>query len=190
MEPLSGELWLHMNKPLSQRSNEHTSCEKENHYQVKILENNDWETPTIADDLLVYFPLWKHKCIQEQKCSDLRRIWKAFQFLAQYLTTSWKDTPLDPFHCTVLSIKDTRQLCLFTLAWVQVQRTSSKLCWTKWSYAHSTVTNFKKLLVSSTGQCLYGFCLNTQFSSNFKHYTHQVKWKTIGVNLWKPFEGL
>lgn len=40
MEPLSGELWLHMNKPLSQRSNEHTSCEKENHYRVKILENN------------------------------------------------------------------------------------------------------------------------------------------------------
>lgn len=144
MEPLSGELWLHMNKPLSQRSNEHTSCEKENHYQVKILENNGWEAPTIADDLLVYFPLWKHKCIQEQKCSDLWRIWKALQFRAQYLTTSWKDTPLDPFHCTVLSVKDTKQLCLFTSAWVQVQRTSSKLCWTKWNYAHSAVKNFKK----------------------------------------------
>lgn len=144
MEPLSGELWLHMNKPLSQRSNEHTSCEKENHYRVKILENNGWEAPTIADDLLVYFPLWKHKCIQEQKCSDLRRIWKAFQFRAQYLTTSWKDTPLDPFHCTVLSVKDTKQLCLFTSAWVQVQRPSSKLCWTKWNYAHSTVKKFFK----------------------------------------------
>lgn len=65
-----GELWLHENKPLSQRSDKHGSCEKGNCCQVRALNGNDqdlevkeiflWFLQCKSNSLLTKNRKWSH----------------------------------------------------------------------------------------------------------------------------------